>query len=327
MKGRVLITGGAGFIAAHLARSLADRNWQVDLLDDFSRGVRDRTLEGLIGQPNVGIRRASLLDVDAGNGLDDDYNLIFHLAAIIGVRHVVERPYQVLTQNVMMTANALAIAATQKGLRRFVFTSSSEVASAPDVPVPTPEETPLSLPDIGQARTSYMLSKIYGEAMCHHAEIPFTIVRPYNVYGPRMGMSHVLPELLKRAGDQPKGGKLEVASVDHRRAFCYVSDAVEMIERLALAERAVCGTFNVGNKDAEASIGELARLVVETLGRRLDIVPLPPTPGSPPRRRPDMCKTIAATGYAPRVGLTDGVALTHGWYKDNVFGAAGATAH
>ena len=327
MRGRVLITGGAGFIAAHLARSLADGDWRVDLLDDFSRGVRDRTLEGLLGQPNVGIRRASLLDGDAGSGLDDDYHLIFHLAAIIGVRHVFERPYEVLNQNVMMTANALAIAAAQRGLRRFVFASSSEVASAPYTPVPTPEETPLSLPDIGQARTSYMLSKIYGEAMCHHAGIPFTIVRPYNVYGPRMGMSHVVPELLKRAVEQPKGGKLEVASVNHRRAFCYISDAVEMIERLALAERAVSGTYNVGNEDAEASIGELARLVADTLGRRLDIVPLPPTPGSPPRRRPDMGKTIATTGYAPRIGLIDGVALTYGWYKDHVFGGEGVTAH
>ena len=85
----------------------------------------------------------------------------------------------------------------------FVFASTSEVYAGSlehfGLPIPTPETAPLGLPDLGRPRTTYMLSKIYGEALCRHAGLPFTILRPHNLYGPRMGMAHVIPELHARA--------------------------------------------------------------------------------------------------------------------------------
>ena len=132
--------------------------------------------------------------------------------------------------------------------------------------------TALSLPDLSRPRTSYMLSKIYGEAMCRQAGVPVTIIRPHNIYGPRMGMAHVIPELLNRAR-MCSDGRLEVYSVDHRRTFCYVEDAVETIVRAVRSPRCEGETLNVGTQFPEISIGELAERIVEVVGRHSEQSP------------------------------------------------------
>ncbi len=326
MNERVLITGGGGFIGLHLALALAKKGYGIVLADNFSRAVKDRALMDLADRFDVRIIDANLLSLDSALTLGRDFSFIYHLAAIIGVRHVLARPYAVLSDNVALTANVLALAREQKGLKRFIFASSSEVTAGAhqylNTPVPTPETTPLALTDIAHPRTSYMLSKIYGEAMCHQAGVPFTIIRPHNVYGPRMGMAHVIPEVLKRSHDLKDGSNLDVASVEHRRAFCYVDDAVEMIFRLSAAAGALGGTFNVGDQAAEISVGDLARMILSVVGRNARINPLPPTPESPARRCPDMRRTIAVTGYEPVVSLADGVRRTYDWYRSNVFSSA-----
>jgi nucleoside-diphosphate-sugar epimerase len=168
-----------------------------------------------------------------------------------------------------------------------------------------------------------MLSKLYGEAMCRHAGVPFTCVRPHNVYGPRMGLAHVIPELLQRAHDA-SDGRLEVFSVEHRRTFCYVDDAVEMIARALESPRCEGATLNVGTQAPEVTIGELAALIVSVVGKKLEIVPGPTTPGSPERRCPDMSRTAELTGYTSRVALEDGVRRTYEAYRETVFEPAAA---
>ncbi len=328
MTRRALITGGAGFIAGHLARALAEDGWAVDLLDNFARGRDDLDLNALLSFPATRIIRVSMTDREAIGQCDTGYDVIFHFAAIIGVRHVLNRPFAVLRDNVEMTVNAIEMARRQTALSRFVFASTSEVTAGAlahmNAAIPTPEDIPLVLTDLGHPRTSYMLSKIYGEALCHQSGIPFTIVRPHNVYGPRMGMAHVVPELLKRVHDTPTGGgQLEVASVDHRRAFCFVDDAVAQMHGLIDTGAATGGTFNIGNAAAEIRIGALAEQVVRTVGRTdIEIVPLPPTAGSPERRCPDMTLTRDITGISPSVDLADGVARTYDWYRQQAdFGA------
>jgi nucleoside-diphosphate-sugar epimerase len=320
---RALIAGGGGFIGVHLARRLVEEGYRVDLVDDFSRGVADEALAGLTATDSVRVLRRDLTRGDSLDEVADDHEVVVHLAAIVGVRHVLERPLDTLRANVLMLLPALACARRQRGLRRFVFASTSEVYAGSLeqglLPVPTPEDATLALPDLREPRTSYMLSKLYGEALCHQAGIPYTIVRPHNVFGPRMGLSHVIPELLHRAHAAPDGGELEVYSVDHRRTFCYVDDAVGMIAA-ALASPACEGaTLNVGRQEPEVSIGELAGLVVRVVGKRLTVVPRPATAGSPARRCPDMSKTRALTGYEPAVDLDAGVERTYAWYASHVF--------
>jgi UDP-glucose 4-epimerase len=327
---KTLIIGGAGFVGAHLARALLGAGERVDVLDNFSRGVRDPFLEET-GRLGAGLIDADVLNPAACARLDEGYSVIYQFAAIIGVRHVLERPYEVLLKNVMIQAAAIELARRQKALQRFVFTSTSEVYAGSllhmQMPIPTPESVPLALTDLSHPRTSYMLSKLYGEAMCHQSRLPFTIVRPHNIYGPRMGLVHVLPELMARARALPRGGQLEVASVDHRRAFCYIDDAVQLLIRLAAAPDGRGGTFNLGNQEQELSIGEVARLVLQAVGRTdLQLVARPETPGSPQRRCPEMSQTLAVTGFHPAIGLEEGISRTYAWYMTNVFSSEGVSA-
>ena len=318
---KALITGGAGFIGCHLARALLARGVEVELLDNFSRGARDRDVDELRAGGAV-LHDRDLLHASAFDAVSDDYTHLFHLAAIVGVRHVLDRPYEVLRDNVLMLERTLAFCRTQLRLERLVFASTSEVYAGTlqhfRLPIPTPEATPLALTDLAHPRTSYMLSKIYGEAMCHQAEVPFTIVRPHNVYGPRMGMAHVIPELLRKAFQAPDGGVLEVYSASHRRTFCYVDDAVELIRLAADAPDGRDATLNIGSEGPEISMGELGEAVRRIVGKSLRIVALPDTPGSPARRCPDMTRTTAVTGYSPQTGLDDGIAATYAWYQPHL---------
>lgn len=320
---KVLITGGAGFVGEALARSLIADGVEVHIVDNFSRGVRDPAVTMLRESGGVRLFDADLTCAETHEILDRDYEQIFHLAAIIGVRNVLERPFEVLRDNTAMLANMLRVAGTQRQLSRFVFASTSEVYAGSlqylDMPVPTPEGTPLALTDLDHPRTSYMLSKIYGEAMCLHSGLPVTIVRPHNVYGPRMGMSHVIPELLQRTDAARPGTELTVYSPEHKRTFCHIDDAVALLKALVTSPAASGETFNLGAPGPEVEMAELARLIIATVDKPLRLEPGSTSPGSPTRRCADMSKASKFTGVTAKVTLEEGLRHTWKWYRDNVF--------
>ncbi len=323
MAQTALITGGSGFIGFHLARRLCREGYVIDLVDNFSRGVVDPELQELLNARNVRLIRMDVLDASAYSQLRLDYDYVYHCAAIIGVANVLSRPYAVLADNVKMLFALLGHCRKIAMLKRFIFPSTSEVYAGTlqyfELPIPTPESTPLAVTDLAHPRTSYMLSKIYGEALCRHSGVPFTIIRPHNVYGPRMGMSHVVPELLKKAYDAPVGGQIEVASILHRRTFCYIDDAVEQIRRVAESSECEGLALNIGNQTPEMSIGEMADVIVKTVGKPLHVIALPETSGSPTRRCPDMRETILRTGYPARWDVESGVKATFDWYREKIF--------
>src|SRR5262249_41626089 len=156
---------------------------------------------------------------------------------------------------------------------------------------------------LDQPRTSYMLSKIYGEAMVAHSGLPFTILRPHNVYGPRMGRLHVIPQLLEKAHNAQPGTAIEVFSTDHRRAFCYTDDAVAMMRAAARNSDCRDQVLNLGCDAPEIAIGELARIIIATVGKPLIVRAAPATPGSPTRRAPRMDRMTKATGVVARVTI------------------------
>ena len=331
MKKKILITGGAGFIGLHLTEGLLAKGYQVDVLDNFARAVSDSDLERVLKNEDAKLIECDLLDKDAIQKLDKDYFVIFHLAAIIGVANVLERPYDVLVANTELLVNMLEFAKQQLDLQRFVFASTSEIYAGTlkhfDLAIPTPEDTPLAVTDLSHPRTSYMLSKIYGEALCNQSGVPFTIVRPHNIYGPRMGMSHVIPELCKKARSITQNGELEVYSVDHKRTFCYVSDAVEELIRMIETEKCVDQTLNLGNQSPEIEIGYLAKVILKVIDREdLSLKAMPATSGSPTRRGPDMSKTNTLTEFEAHVGIEEGAAKTYAWYISNIFEGHGVTA-
>lgn len=327
---RALITGGAGFIGTHLTRRLIDEGYRVDLVDNLSRGVQDETLQGLIDTGDVTVHVADLRDPSALDGVTQDYTHVFHFAALLGVQNVLDHPEEVLRENLSMLTTMLEFAKRQPALERFIFPSTSEVYVGTqqfyELPIPTPEDTPLTVSALDKPRTSYMLSKIYGEALVQHAGLPFTIIRPHNFYGPRMGLSHVIPQVLQRIHDSSDGDELIVYSIDHMRTFCYIDDAVEYIYLLLESPDAVNGTFNIGVQSPEVTMGELGELLTGVVGRELTIVPGDTAPGSPFRRCPDMTRTIGVTGHEPAVSLEEGATRTYQWYRDEVFDGGGLSA-
>jgi len=316
---KVLITGGAGFIGYHLANKLIHDGYKVDILDNFSRGVNDLALHEL--SKNAKLISFDLLREDI-NSLDKDYSYIYHLAAVVGVRHVLKSPFSVLDNNVSLLRNVIDLGRKQKKLSRFMFASTSEVYAGTlnyyGLKFPTLESTPLTVNELDHKRTTYMLSKIYGEAMSLHSGLPITIVRPHNFYGPRMGLSHVIPELMKRVVES-KSTPIDVFSVKHKRTFCYISDAIKAIQLLAEASNSVGKAYNIGNDTEEISMQDLAEKIIKIIGKELKINPRPATPGSPERRCPSVQKLMSDTKYNHEYSLEKGLNETYEWYKRNIF--------
>lgn len=322
MSKKVLITGGAGFIGLHLANKLLNEGDQVQLIDNFARAVKDTDLEQTLTRDKINFENLDLLDSNSIDSLDKDYDVIFHLAAIIGVVHVLDRPYSVLYDNLRMLGNMIDFSRKQVNLSRFFFASTSEVYAGTlkyfDLPIPTPENTPLAVTNLSHPRTSYMLSKIYGEALCQKSGIPFTIFRPHNVYGPRMGMAHVIPEIIKKVVESGNN-VVDVYSVNHKRTFCYIEDAVRMLSLLAESNQTIGETYNIGSEDEEITMGDLAYKIIKLAGKEIQINPKPATPGSPERRCPNLSKLVQVVSYNKKYPLEKGLRKTFDWYKINVF--------
>lgn len=330
MYKKILITGGVGFLGFHLANYFSNVGHNVCMADNLSRGVRDQQFLDLISKRNLSFADVDLLDLKETLKVGTDFDLIFHLAAIIGVKHVTQNPYEVLANNTRMVENVISLTRAQKDCSRLLFSSTSEVYAGTlryfDLILPTPENTPLAVTDLAESRTSYMLSKIMGECLVQHSGVPFTIFRPHNIYGPRMGMAHVIPEQLKKAFCAQSGDTVTVFSPDHRRAFCFVDDAVAMLEGMAFNDNCEGLTLNLGVQSPEISIRELVQICVEVSGKRLVVEECEVTPGSPERRAPDMTEMKRLLGVEAQVCLASGIKRTWDWYREKVFSNHGLTA-
>lgn len=323
MSKKILITGGVGFIGLNLASRLLNEGHIVHLVDNMSRAVSDIEFEEIIKNKNIEFSNINMLSKQELNILDNDFDFIFHLAAIIGVRHVLDRPYSVLYDNLLMLGNIIDFSYKQKKLTRLFFASTSEIYAGTlkhfNLTIPTPEDTPLGLTDLSHPRTSYMLSKIYGEALCQQSKLPFTIFRPHNIYGPRMGMSHVIPEQLYKSFKAKDGDFIEVFSPSHTRCFCYIDDAIEMLYRMMDSPECTGKALNLGTQNPEVTMEDIAKICFSTAGKNLKINFKPSSPGSPERRAPDMTYTKSLINFESKVSLEIGISNTFKWYKKNIF--------
>ena len=317
---RILLTGGAGFIGFHLAQRLAEEDAvELTIVDDFSRGARDEELARLEARPNVRLETADLTDAASWQRLGGGYDDVYHLAAVIGVKHVLTRPQEVVRINALSTLHLLDWF-VRGGGSKILFSSTSEAYAWTqlfhELPVPTAEEVPLSLTSLPDPRSSYAGSKIFGELAvnqyCRAHDRSFVVVRYHNVYGPRMGHEHVIPEVLQRAlaGEDP----LVVYSAEHTRAFCYVSDAVDATIAAMREPNADGQTINVGNDLEEVTIGELASRLIARAQLTVSIEPRAAANDPIKRRCPDLSRARALLGYEPKVTLDEGLDRTFAWY-------------
>jgi nucleoside-diphosphate-sugar epimerase len=311
---KALVLGGAGFIGVHMTRRLVADGHDVTVVDDFSRGRNDPELSEL----NVPVISADLTDPRAFDAIPHGWDQVYMLAAVVGVRNVEKDPARVVRTNTLALVNTLDW--LQPGEKLF-FASTSEVyaggVSAGIVPVPTPETVPLMIEDITAPRFAYAASKMLGEEAVVHMgrakDIPFVIGRFHNVYGPRMGADHVIPELSLRA--IRREDPFKVFGTDQYRAFCYVDDAVEAMLSLMTSDKAAGEIVDIGNDGEETNIGDLTKLVLRVADHfpTLDVEDAPV--GSVARRCPDLAKLRALTGFEPVVSLEEGVRRAFEWYR------------
>ena len=319
---KVLVTGAAGFIGLRVVDRLADSGAVVHMVDMFKPAATDREFYEVLKKPNVEFFELDGLDKNSIQFLDKDYTHIAHFAALLGVQNVLDAPFNVLECNQRLTANFLELAKSQKVPPRFLFASTSEVyagsQAAGSLAIPSPETSQIILPSLSQPRTSYMLSKIYGEAMCASSGVPFTIIRPHNIYGPRMGMRHVIPQLLQRAYESTQS-ELVVFSPTHTRTFCFIDDAVELLVLLINSDGAISETFNLGNQFPEITMKNLAEIIIDEVGKPMTIKAGKNTAGSPCRRAPDMTNCLEVVGTHEQTSLREGVKKTFEWYREKWF--------
>jgi UDP-glucose 4-epimerase len=308
---KALITGGAGFLGSHLAEALLARGDEVCVLDNLSTGSIEN-IEPLKADPRFRYAIDSVMNEPVTAELIDRVDVVFHLAAAVGVRLIVESPVNTIETNVHGTEMVLKLANKKK--KKVIVASTSEVYGKSDV-VPFREDADLVLGPTSKGRWSYACSKAIDEflALAYHKEkrLPVVVVRLFNTVGPRQtgryGM--VIPNFVKQA---LLGHPLTVfGDGTQSRCFTYVSDVVGALLALTDTDGAVGEVFNIGNDREEITILELARRVQQRARSRSEIVMVPYDKAyeqgfeDMPRRVPCLRKLRALTGYDPQVHLDE----------------------
>lgn len=307
---RVFITGGAGFIGSHLADAYLEKGDEVFVLDDLSTGSIDN-IQHLRKHPRFHYTVDSVRHHQVVAELVDQCDVVYHLAAAVGVKLIVESPVTTIETNVHGTEVVLAQARKKK--KKVLVASTSEVYGL-SKRVPFREDDNLVMGATTKGRWSYACSKALDEflalAYWREKKLPTVVVRLFNTVGPRQtgryGM--VIPTFVKQA---LAGDPITVyGDGTQSRCFTYVGDVVDALIKLMDHPGAVGQVFNIGSSE-EVSIAELAEMVKVLADSSSEIVLVPyeeayePGFEDMPRRVPDTSKIASLIGFRPRMKLPD----------------------
>lgn len=297
-----LITGGAGFVGSHLAEALLADHHEVHVIDDFSTGT-ENNIEPLKGCPSFHYNIGSVKDIELMAELVDRCDMIFHMAAAVGVKVAVESPVHTIETNIDGTGIVLRLA---KQKRKMVMLASTSEVYGDGPAVPLREDGNILLYPTMKSRWSYAWSKAIAESLAmaywHEHKLPVVLLRLFNTVGPkqtgRYGM--VIPRFVEQA---LAGAPISIyGDGQQTRCFAYVGDVVRGMIDLAACPDAVGQIFNIGN-DQEVSIQSLANLVKELTNScsGLTYIPYDQVYGDGfedmQRRLPDLSKIRSYIGY------------------------------
>ncbi|MCD6286672.1 MAG: GDP-mannose 4,6-dehydratase [Anaerolineae bacterium] len=320
---RLLVTGGAGFIGSHLVDALVDAGHEIIVLDDLSVGKRHNFAHHL-GNARFQFVEGSVLDARLVGELIAQVDAIYHLAAVVGVKYIVDNPVRGMRVNIRGTENVLE--AAQRTGAKVLVASSSEVYGK-STQVPFREEDNALLGATSVPRWSYALSKMLDEhlafAYTRQTGLPTVAVRYFNAYGPRLdpkGYGSVIARFMTQAlCGQPLsvyGDGLQT------RSFTCVEDTVRGTIAAMMSDRGVGQAFNIGYP-MEVTIVALADLVRDAVGTGVDVTYIPyerafGTDFEEARRRcPDVSRARALLGFEASVSLSDGLPATVQWFKEH----------
>jgi UDP-glucose 4-epimerase len=305
---KILITGGSGFIGSHLADTYIERGDEVFIIDDLSTGSIDN-ISHLKGDARFHYTIDTVQNIPVLAELADTCDVIFHLAAAVGVKLIVESPVRTIETNVRGTEVVLSVANKKK--KRVLVASTSEVYGL-STDVPFREDGNLVMGATTKGRWSYACSKAIDEflalAYWREKKLPTTVVRLFNTVGPRQTGQYgmVIPTFVKQA---LAGRPITVyGSGEQTRCFAYVGDVVKALVAVMDKDEAVGEVYNIGSSE-EVSINTLAERIRTLTSSGSEIVRVPYSEAyeegfeDMPRRVPDTSKVRALVGFAPETSL------------------------
>lgn len=308
-----MVTGAAGFIGSHLTEELLKHGASVKALTHYNSRSDNGWLKGLENHENLTIIAGDVRDPFQMQRLLEHTDTVFHLAALIGIPFSYSAPQSYIATNVSGTLNILE-AARQNKLRRVILTSTSEVYGTA-ITVPMNEQHPL------QAQSPYSASKIsadmLGKAYACSFDLPVTIVRPFNTFGPRQSLRAVIPAIIMQA---LHGRTIKLGDLKPIRDFNFVKDTARGFVAAALHGKADASVYNLATGLAH-SIGETAELIARILKVDFAItheeVRARPADSEVMRLLGDSSKAAAELNWQPQTTFIQGLEQTISWLKDH----------
>jgi len=319
---RALVTGGAGFIGSHLCETLLEKGYEVDVIDNLSTG-RKKNIEHLFSHEHFDFFQTTIMNEWVLEDLILQSDVVFHLAAAVGVKLIINKPVETIETNIRGTENVLKFA--NKARKKVLIASTSEVYGKLPHDVLS-ESSDRQYGPTTAHRWSYAASKAIDEflALAYHKEynLPVIITRLFNTVGPRQigryGM--VLPTFVKQAlAAEPI---TIYGDGEQSRSFTYVNDCVRVLIGLMETESAVGEVFNIGN-DEEIKIKDLAERVKQLSGSKSPLKYVPYDEAyeggfeDMQRRCPDNAKIRALLGYKPSRSLDEIIQITIDHHRRN----------
>lgn len=313
---KVFVTGAAGFIGSHLTEELVRQGADVTAFIRYNSRNSWGNLEFLEepARKSIKIVAGDLRDLYLLKKSMKDHEYVFHLGASIAIPYSYVNPHDFVQTNVIGTTNVLT-AALEAGVSRFVHTSTSEAYGTPDK-IPIPETATL------KAQSPYSASKISADKMAESFHLsynlPVSILRPFNTYGPRQSARAVIPTVITQVMTQKT---IKLGSKFPTRDLCFVLDTVNGFLKIAESKKTIGETINVGT-GVHISVGDLANKILSIMGKDCSIT------YEESRKRPDnsevlnLCADISKAkklmDWTPKYDLDKGLKLTIDWFKSNM---------
>ena len=302
-KKTFVVTGGTGFIGSHISELLVKKNFNVKIYDDTSLGSLNniKNFKKKIKFVKGDIRNKKLLNKTLKNT-----KAVIHLAYVNGTRRFYDIPIKILDIAVKGIMNVLE-GCINNNIKELYLASTAEVFQTAHK-IPTTEEEPLKIPDIYNPRYSYACGKILSEFMGIHYGKKFfkklIIFRPYNIYGPRMGKDHVIPDFIQKL-KMMKGKNFKIqGSGNEIRSFCHIDDFVGAFD-LLLSKGKHLNVYNIGTSE-KIKIKDLAYKMSKISKKKIIIIKTPLSKGSTKIRVPDISK-MKKLGFKPKLNLDKGL--------------------
>ncbi|MCB0446132.1 MAG: NAD-dependent 4,6-dehydratase LegB [Gelidibacter sp.] len=314
LKGKkVLVTGADGFIGSHLVEALVKEGYSVKALSLYNSFNYWGWLEDIDCLDEVEVVNGDVRDPHFCRHISKDIDIIFHLAALIAIPYSYIAPDSYDDTNVNGTLN-ICQAALDIGVSRIIHTSTSEVYGTAQY-VPIDEKHPL------QPQSPYSASKIGADAMAmsyfNAFDLPLTIARPFNTYGPRQSARAVIPTIISQIADGAK--EIKLGDVSPTRDFNYVVDTCRGFIDLAKCEKSIGETVNIGS-NFEISVGDTLNLIKEIMGSDVKFVAdkqrIRPEKSEVFRLWCDNAKINELTGFKPEYSIREGLEETVNWFQN-----------